>query len=447
MATPWQEISPKDSFQVQVVEELTPSVLTSLVNLYQPIIGQHALTLYLFLANQEQVEQLHTVILSTLQLGIKDFYQARIRLEGIGLLQSFQLTQGSYAYQLEPPLVANEFFETDILNALLYHQVGEQRHKQLQADFIKQYDNFSGAKNITRSFLDVYHFSTNGYEKQPKSPSISTAPANMHGQLDLSDSQFDYTEFVKSLNKQFVDGKSLQDEDVKATILMIHEVYAADALDLQQLVFEASDVQTGKVDSKALKNLAYKIYRNKAVEPLDFVEDQEIVEDDFKGLSKQEIAIAKSCQILSPSDFLKNIKLQKNGNASDNEFFALEKLVNRSPLPTAVINMLIYFILVVEGNTIIYENHINDLANAWGEEDIRTPSEAIRFTKKYPAGKKQKQRASNSRKNYNRRQKNEKLPDWAKKLNTEKDEPVDADELAAFKDRISQMRHKRKEGE
>lgn len=448
MATPWQDLSPKDSFRVQIIAPLTPSLLEIIVNLYQPIIGQNATNLYLFLANQTADEQLHTNILSTLQLGVRDLYQARIRLEGMALLQTFKLDEESYAYQVEQPLSANDFFETDVLSALLFHQVGEQRFNQLKENLVRTYDNFEDAKNLTRSFLDVYHFTPSADDLHNIRTNDISHPVTKADGFDLDDSSFDYASFVDGLNKQYINGKNLQEKDVKEMVLMIHEMYGADELDLQRLVFESSDIQTGDVDPKELKKIAYQKYRRSEVRPLDYVADEKIVkiEDDktLAGLSSQEKALVKVSESKSPKAFIDNVKKQKNGAASDNEYFAIEKLIDRSTLPISVINILIYFILIVQDNNIVYENYLMDLANEWGKNNIKTAVKAIQFTKDNPSGKKQKpKKQSYNKSNY---RKVEKLPDWAVQPTTEIDEAVDQEDLEDFKKRISELRKKQREG-
>lgn len=448
MATPWQDLSPKDSFHVQIIAPLTSSLMQVIVNLYQPIIGQNATNLYLFLANQTKDEQLHTNILQTLQLGIRDLYQARIRLEGIALLQVFKLDEESYAYQVEQPLSANDFFETDVLSALLFHQVGEQRFNHLKESLVRTYDNFEGAKNLTRSFLDVYHFTPSADDLQNIRTNDISHPVTKADGFDLQDSSFDYSAFVDGLNKQYINGKSLQEKDVKEMVLMIHEMYGADELDLQKLVFEASDIQTGNVESKELKKIAYQRYRRQEVRPLDYVADEkkESTEEDktLASLSSQEKSLVKVSESKSPKAFIDNVKKQKNGVASDNEYFAIEKLIDRSTLPISVINILIYFILIVQDNNIVYENYLMDLANEWGKNNIKTAAEAIQFTKDNPSGKKQKPRKQSYNKSSYR--KVEKLPDWAVQNTTESDKPVSQEDMEAFKKRISELRKKQKEG-
>ena len=56
---------------------------------------------------------MHKELLDILSLGLRDFYEARIRLEALGLLKTFvqkdELGQ-VFIYELQAPLSAEDFF-------------------------------------------------------------------------------------------------------------------------------------------------------------------------------------------------------------------------------------------------------------------------------------------------------------------------------------------------
>ena len=85
------QVNPYQPYQVKVIPSLAPLQLQCLTQLYQPIMGGQALSLYLTLANQPlnhedwTYRQVHAWLLPTLNMGIQDLNEARIRLEGVAV--------------------------------------------------------------------------------------------------------------------------------------------------------------------------------------------------------------------------------------------------------------------------------------------------------------------------------------------------------------------------
>ncbi|MDN6161627.1 MAG: helicase DnaB, partial [Atopostipes sp.] len=108
---PWQEINPKDFVYIESEEDLTMQDVRILTKLYKPIIGGKAYSFYQslfseldFKANQKMTTV--SKLLRKMDMGIADFYQARIRLEGLGLLKNYRSKSNDdeYIYELDNPL-------------------------------------------------------------------------------------------------------------------------------------------------------------------------------------------------------------------------------------------------------------------------------------------------------------------------------------------------------
>ena len=92
---PWQAIDPKDYIHLEAIQALSIQDVHVLTKLYQPIIGGRAFSLYMTLfANLDFNSNTKGVtvseLLRKLDVGIPDFYQARVKLEGIGLLRIYR---------------------------------------------------------------------------------------------------------------------------------------------------------------------------------------------------------------------------------------------------------------------------------------------------------------------------------------------------------------------
>ena len=125
-------VLPADSYIVVNKTIITDIDKQILIDLYQPIIGNKAVSLYLTLFNDLEKssfvsgEFTHHHLLSVMQMSLKDIVMAREKLEGIGLLKTY-FKKGSvsnYVYLIYGTLSANEFFNHPILNCFsscLFH--------------------------------------------------------------------------------------------------------------------------------------------------------------------------------------------------------------------------------------------------------------------------------------------------------------------------------------
>ena len=163
-------INPYQAYRVKTQNQLGPSQLQVLTQLYQPFMGGLALSLYLTLANQPlealnwSTRQLHAVLISQMNVGIKDFNQARVNLEGAGLLETYR-DQSSHSnhdrqtiiYELKWPLSSERFFKDPQLSLALFNQIGDQAYFNLIKQWINQSDLEDSWRPMTLDFSSVYH--------------------------------------------------------------------------------------------------------------------------------------------------------------------------------------------------------------------------------------------------------------------------------------------------
>ena len=91
--------------------------------LYMPIIGNDAVSLYLKLLSEVpnfsyiSSEYSHHHLMTSMSLTLDTIKEARLKLEGIGLLKTYYMESelNYYIYELYSPLSANEFLSHPIL--------------------------------------------------------------------------------------------------------------------------------------------------------------------------------------------------------------------------------------------------------------------------------------------------------------------------------------------
>lgn len=480
---PWQAIDPKDYIHLEAIQALSIQDVHVLTKLYQPIIGGRAFSLYMTLfANLDFNPNTKGVtvseLLRKLDVGIPDFYQARVKLEGIGLLRIYRSKEekNEYFYKVVPPHTAKEFFGDTLLYTLLLENIGERLFKEEIETLLPESKNKEAYEETTRSFVDVYHVDL-------KSANVST---NTHYQvfeendrpkltktIENTDS-FDYDFFKGGLSRHFIRQDALVPE-IKELIYTFHVVYGIDEMTMQNLILESADVESGQINKNKFTSIVQRSYLNKQrIKPTDSNTEQVLVENhlanseqetdtatatkagDQSGFNRFENQVINHAKQMAPANYLQSIKDQKGGFVTSNETWVLKELVESSRLSKDVINILLHYILVVKESVILEKNYAMKIANDWAQSKVRTPEDAILkvkelYNKQEEAKQQPHKQQSNFRYNnkYRQNRKKETLPDWAKdenKLKTDDDVvSQDGDALKARLDQIRKMRQQRED--
>lgn len=451
---PWQSIDPKDYIHIESTDSLTLKDVHVLTRLYQPLIGVAAFSLYLSLfsacAFQAQNEQTTiSALLTRIDMGIKDFYQARVKLEGIGLIRIFRSNAEprDYIYELTPPVTAEEFFKDSLLRTLLVEKIGDRFFQKALDDFLPEATQKESYEETTRSFLDVYHvdFQNNQVLAQTDFMPFDTQKRPRLAETIENTDSFDYTFFKAGLDKHFIKKESLTKE-VKELIYTFHIVYGIDELTMRELILESADIDSGIVNSKKLVANVQRNFSNKQklkAKALGEMPVSEGIED--RGFSKGEKTIIEHAKETPPADYLSSIKEQKGGFVSSSEQWVLKELVEQSPLTKDVINILLNYVLVAKERTMLDKNYTMTIANDWAQNGVKSAEDAMEKLKEIYT--QPKTAAPKARSNYSTRYQNkkpdEKLPDWAQENKTtqsEKDELVSKEESESLQERLERLR-------
>src|SRR5690625_1784993 len=157
------KILPIDGYEVQLAHSLPTNYSQSLMHLYQPLLGIEAISLYQLLLHELHIQtdvklQTHHTLMNYLNLPLDRIYEARLKLEGIGLLQTFKNETEDrvyYTYLLQTPFSPHAFFDDLMLSELLYRHIGESKFNMLKNHYTRGKKQSNG-KNITAAFDDVF---------------------------------------------------------------------------------------------------------------------------------------------------------------------------------------------------------------------------------------------------------------------------------------------------
>lgn len=465
MNYPWKHISPKDTLQVTQSTILSNLDSRIIASLYQPLAGVQAISLYMLLKETSETcfkaDLMLSDVLTQLNIGIKEFYEARIRLEAYGLLKVYQHTQHEDAYVLflQPPLSAEGFFNEPLLKMSLVEKVGERVAGELEKRFVFKPEPLKDYKEITKSFIDVIHVDMEKVSQaiSQKDNQVTDRKEKLSEQV-VRQSHFDWSFFMEGLNKQFVKSESL-DSNIKQLIYTFHTLYGINELDMQHFVLESADISTGEVSESKLTHLIQKQFLNsgktttfvrQGTNENDQNESHRMKQLKQKGFSKEEIEIILHAEKTQPYAYLKSIKEQKGGFVSSNETWLLKELVEQAPIPISVLNILINYVLIIKNSPTLEKNFALKIANDWSQSNIESPEDAMNKVKELYAEAQAKQfnqskRSPNKRYSTKERSRVETLPDWASKKETT-DERISKEEEEAFREKLRRIRN-RKGGE
>ena len=307
---------------------------SSLVQCYLPIIGQEALSLYLYTItfwDGGQKEHLFSHILNHLNFGMPTLLQSFKILSALDLLTLYQKGE-TYELQLHSPLSSQEFLSHSVYSRLLEKKIGD-----TAVSAMKQAP--SEGEELSVSLSQV--FPTLTEEVTPSEPKSKLK------------NDFDLEHFQRLMAR---DG--LRFENEQAEVL---ELFAI-ADEKKWTWFEI--YQLAKATAVA-QVISVKRMREKIA--------QKQVPSDF---SPKEMTIIREAKNKTPLQFLAEIKQTRKGNITQSERELLHQMASLGLLDEVInIVLLLTFNKVDSAN--VNEKYAIKVANDYAYQKIRTAEEAV----------------------------------------------------------------------
>ncbi|MDO1605611.1 DnaD domain protein [Lactobacillus sp. YT155] len=425
-------INPLAGFWILKNFQLSDVQTKELIDLYQPIVGPVGIGLYLLLNNEAEQQQLiserqnHAHLLGLLDCDAPNFYSARIKLEALGLIKTYQKEDqlGQYfIYELLSSISAVDFFNDSLLSVLLLEKIGQSDFKKLSEKYENQSNVLQNSEDITKTFLEVFEVGKNELLETPEvikeAQAKMTVPKKNKPQIKNVENVFDWT-FLAQLVTQY--GITQQEIEKKEDQLYELQVfYGLDELELSMLIAKAVNTIDNTIDVKKVARAAQQKYENSTNIT------QRAVVNTNAGQSDNPI-INKANELI-PSEFLAYKKRQSNGFVGSSETRVLRNLQNRHILPNSVINILIDYVL--QNSPTLAQGLVETVANDWSQNKVATPEDALKRINDFNSGR------SNNRKN-NGNKRVEQGTDWSK-VNQE-NEVNDDDSIALIEEANERLR-------
>ena len=307
---------------------------SSLVQCYLPIIGQEALSLYLYAItfwDGGQKEHLFSHILNHLNFGMPTLLQSFKVLSALDLLTLYQRGE-TYELQLHSPLSSQEFLSHSVYSRLLEKKIGD-----TAVSAMKQAPSEGEALSVSLSQV----FPTLTEEVTP-----SESKSKLKNDFDLEHFQ------------QLMARDGLRFEDEQADVL---ELFAI-ADEKKWTWFETYQLAkaTAVAQVISVKRMRQKIAQKPAT-------------SDF---SPKEMTIIREAKNKTPLQFLAEIKQTRKGNITQSERELLHQMASLSLLDEVInIVLLLTFNKVDSAN--VNEKYAMKVANDYAYQKIRTAEEAV----------------------------------------------------------------------
>lgn len=420
-----------------------------LTDLYLPILGTEAFSLYLLLwekiPNKELITQRkpHAELLSLLGIDLKRFYEARIKNEALGLMRTFEKKDDIgtyYVYQLFEPLSPDDFFKDDLLSIFLYEQIGDSKYRLLADKYSHSNLILQNSEEITKDFLEVFKLNNEDLINTPTEVANirSDFAKNTKSQkptLNENDIQpLDWELISDRIEQSF----KISRNDLLANqelIINLHAFYGIDEMTIIDFIGKTCDIVNNKIDPERLKkSIQDRFEKNANISVRKQPEAVETTPDEAVNFNRSDQLILQQAKKLTPADFLAAQKQKSGGFIGTVESRALRNMAMKSYLPASVLNIMVYYIL--QNSPTLTTPFLETVANDWQQNDVKTPEQALQRISEFQAKPRGKRRNTKARKV-------EQATDWSK-VKAKVPDSQQQDSRNQLQDRLKRLRNKDK---
>nr|WP_245339401.1 DnaD domain protein [Paenibacillus shirakamiensis] len=403
-----------------------------LSQVYQPMIGAFAVSLYHLLVQQVPLEQVGysaaeqqrklflTLGLEPSEKGKKYMIEQTSRLEAVGLLQTHRMylpenDDYMYEYELQPPLSPAEFFKTQHLTLLLRDKIGKFAVLALQEQLWSREKGIIASKsmnkeNISVVFYDIFELNAHSIDYELEQ-AIEEVSISRQTSLHMNEESFNYADIIlrfprNSSNRVFVEGLRYNGEQLGAVNYIARKyelsvqdlcrlldedgVFSPDGGILQQEIEYKANLffRQGKKRQEERQLQGGKVIslRQPEVTPSSDLPVEHAVQMEFYVEVPPQFM--KKCDIHQYNMMLRNepytrlLKTFFPGSVPDNLLDIFEKIDHNYKLPGEVINVLIHYLMALltsGGEQRINRNFVDAIASNMLMKQVSTYEQAVQY--------------------------------------------------------------------
>ena len=372
----------QDFLEVRLASMIADYDRDTLSNLYQPMIGFEALSLYMTLwseANNERVSPLctHEQVFLRMRMPASAFVDARKYLEATGLLRTF-VSEGNdykiYHYELYAPKSPSGFFDDALLYGMLIRSIGENNAKRLKSVYLLDTKQDYGTE-ITAKFSEVFHpeFNDEAFIEaaEPSKQVKGRNRAKIKGEFNY-ETFFEVLKGISQLKESAFRKEEMKEVERLATLNGVNEDDAAHLVnqvyDLEQSKGQRLDFNKLAILMQEKTNYKYR-YKGKDI-------------DEGPNLNSGTSDLAKKINLMetkSPKDYL--AYLQDGTKPAMADIRLINDLSKTYHLPNPVINAVVDYVLTKADN-VLSRAYAEKVAASLVRENARTAVDAMNYLRK-----------------------------------------------------------------
>lgn len=408
------KILPVEGYFVKLNQNPPIDYAKSLTHLYQPLIGMKAVILYQTLLHEIELQdndslQTHHTLMNYLKIPLDEIYEARIQLEGIGLLKTYRdhKEEGSfYIYQLLSPFSPSKFFNDAMLSELLYHHIGKAKYESLKKFYHLEDQQHSG-ENITKSFGEVFQTFEPLFDEVGET---DTLPSDEQAAL-INPIDFNWMETM--LKQRMIPARKVLTTENQKLISEMMFLYDLATYEIEKSVLWAL-TDENILDTEEFKVACHDLFKSKHnVTPINLVTKakEKPKQKNFNRPLTKEEQLIKRLETISPKHLLED--LSSGNQASEQDMRIIREVMTGQGLPSPVMNVLIHYVLL-QSNMKLSKAYLEKIASHWSRADLKTAKQAMEFAKKEIV---KFQKGNQNTRSYQQPRSNEVIPEWFKDRN------------------------------
>lgn len=372
-----KELLTSDIYQIRSSYMLDDISYKTLLQLYQPIMGMEAVSLYMTLYSElDQITltkspSLISRLCKMTGFSLNELSQSLSKLEAIGLMSSYKKKsqENRFLFDLKMPYLPHEFLNHPILNDLLQKRLKDEYKKTVSV--FKVYNvNLDHYQDISANFTDVFDVHYQGKEVLKEKSYKQKIHKTFEDEYDLS-------LFYQGIENLQLSKKMFTKEE-EQLIQRMGLLYKINALDMQNLVKQS--VVQGHLGKRLFSRNCQQYYDLKMPEKFENIFHKQsplLHEQTGKSSLDKHIYYLEN---ISPYDLLKDKIGGKEPLKRDLQ--VIESLLTTLELEPGVINVLIETTLE-KCNQSLPKSFMEALGSQWKRKKIQTVKEAIDEGKAY----------------------------------------------------------------
>lgn len=390
----WTSVLPVDHYIVRMNGILHDYDRKILTQLYQPLMGAAAYSLYMTLWGEWERHALrrkpstHHSLMTVMQLNLQQIFELRKKLEGLSLLKTF-VKDGQEAreflYELEAPLSPQQFFNQDVLSVYLYNRIGKQRFQMLKDQFAYPAIDVSAYQEVTSSFDEVFT-SIHHSELVPDAETRETMALNVGEEwaerqesegVYVSGASFDFDLLLSHLSGLIVPKEAIVGE-VQEAIVKLAYVYGIEPLEMSKIVERAYYEGNGAMETASIRKKVEEWYTfeydNKSPALRFRTQPSKYQTMANREPANEEEKMIQGFETYSPAEFLE--EYADGAKPAPGDLKVVESIMIDQKLPPGVVNVLIDYMMRTHQKK-FPRAYVQKIAGQWARSQIKTTRQAM----------------------------------------------------------------------